>query len=168
MHQVPSAVAVDLATAVEERNMWQVKIYSPKLFFIDKISVPVIRSLKSQNVKAFTNVFTCSWNTSITYKRMLYRYSIDSFSFFTHYSQYRVQYLGRHLDWKWLNKMKLKSSSWPMYMEEMCIIQIQRPSRAGALGPIFIIIFLKKLFYFFCNCPVDSSKYYTHQRHRYV
>jgi hypothetical protein len=39
-------------------------------------------------------------------------------------------------------KMKLKSSSWPMYMEEICIIQIQRPSRAGALGPIFIIIFL--------------------------
>jgi hypothetical protein len=37
-------------------------------------------------------------------------------------------------------KMKLKSSSWPMYMEEIiCIIQIQRPSRAGA---IFIIIFL--------------------------
>jgi hypothetical protein len=35
-------------------------------------------------------------------------------------------------------KMKIKSS-WPMYMEEMCIIQIQRPSRAGALGPIFII-----------------------------
>jgi hypothetical protein len=29
-----------------------------------------------------------------------------------------------------------------MYMEEICIIQIQRPSRAGALGPIFIIIFL--------------------------
>ena len=27
-----------------------------------------------------------------------------------------------HLDWKWLNKMKLKSSSWPMYMEEICII----------------------------------------------
>jgi hypothetical protein len=27
-----------------------------------------------------------------------------------------------------------------MYMEEICIIQIQRPSRAGALGPIFIII----------------------------
>jgi hypothetical protein len=25
-----------------------------------------------------------------------------------------------HLDWKWLNKMKLKSSSWPMYMEEIC------------------------------------------------
>jgi hypothetical protein len=25
-----------------------------------------------------------------------------------------------------------------MYMEEICIIQIQRPSRAGALGPIFI------------------------------
>jgi hypothetical protein len=47
-----------------------------------------------------------------------------------------------HLDWKRLNKMKLKSSSWPMYMEEICIIQIQRPSRAGALGPIFIIIFL--------------------------
>jgi hypothetical protein len=40
-------------------------------------------------------------------------------------------------------KMKLKSSSWPMYMEKICIIQIQRPSRAGALGPIFIIIFLK-------------------------
>jgi hypothetical protein len=39
-------------------------------------------------------------------------------------------------------KMKLKSSSWPMYMEEICIIQIQRSSRAGALGPIFIIIFL--------------------------
>jgi hypothetical protein len=39
-------------------------------------------------------------------------------------------------------KMKLKSSSWPMYMEEICIIQIQRPSRVGALGPIFIIIFL--------------------------
>jgi hypothetical protein len=38
--------------------------------------------------------------------------------------------------------MKLKSSSWPMYMEEICIIQIQRASRAGALGPIFIIIFL--------------------------
>jgi hypothetical protein len=38
-------------------------------------------------------------------------------------------------------KMKLKSS-WPMYMEEICIIQIQRPSRAAALGPIFIIIFL--------------------------
>jgi hypothetical protein len=36
-------------------------------------------------------------------------------------------------------KMKLKSSSWPMYMEKICIIQIQRPSRAGALGPIFII-----------------------------
>jgi hypothetical protein len=34
-------------------------------------------------------------------------------------------------------KMKLKSSSWPMYMEKICIIQIQRPSRAGALGPIF-------------------------------
>jgi hypothetical protein len=34
-------------------------------------------------------------------------------------------------------KMKLKSSSWPMYMEEICIIQIQRPSRAGALGPIY-------------------------------
>jgi hypothetical protein len=29
-------------------------------------------------------------------------------------------------------KMKLKFSSWPMYMEEICIIQIQRPSRAGA------------------------------------
>jgi hypothetical protein len=37
-------------------------------------------------------------------------------------------------------KMKLKPSSWPMYMEEICIIQTQRPSRAGALGPIFIII----------------------------
>ena len=24
-----------------------------------------------------------------------------------------------HLDWKWLNKMKLKSSSWTMYMEEI-------------------------------------------------
>jgi hypothetical protein len=33
-------------------------------------------------------------------------------------------------------KMKLKSSSWPMYMEEISIIQIQRPSRADALGPI--------------------------------
>jgi hypothetical protein len=39
-------------------------------------------------------------------------------------------------------KKKLKSSSWTMYMEEICIIQIQRPSRAGALGSIFIIIFL--------------------------
>jgi hypothetical protein len=39
-------------------------------------------------------------------------------------------------------KMKLKSSSCPIYMEGICIIQIQRPSRAGALGPIFIIIFL--------------------------
>jgi uncharacterized membrane protein YpjA len=29
-----------------------------------------------------------------------------------------------------------------MYMEEICVIQIQRPSRAGALGSIFIIIFL--------------------------
>jgi hypothetical protein len=47
-----------------------------------------------------------------------------------------------HLDRKWLNKMKLMSSSWPMYMEEICIIQIQRPSRAGAVWPIFIIIFL--------------------------
>jgi hypothetical protein len=28
-------------------------------------------------------------------------------------------------------KMKLKSSSWPMYMEDICIIQIQRPSREG-------------------------------------
>jgi hypothetical protein len=36
-------------------------------------------------------------------------------------------------------KMKLlKSSSWPMYMEEICIIQIQRPSRAGTLGPIYM------------------------------
>jgi hypothetical protein len=32
-----------------------------------------------------------------------------------------------------------------MYMEEICIIQIQRPSRAGALEPIFIIIFLSAL-----------------------
>jgi hypothetical protein len=39
-------------------------------------------------------------------------------------------------------KMKLKSSSWPMYMEEICIIQIQRPARADAVGPISIIIFL--------------------------
>ena len=39
-------------------------------------------------------------------------------------------------------KMKLKSSSWLMYKEEIGIIQIQRPSRACALGPIFIIIFL--------------------------
>ena len=23
-------------------------------------------------------------------------------------------------------------------------------------------------FFVYCNCPVDSSKYYTHQRHRYV
>jgi hypothetical protein len=30
-------------------------------------------------------------------------------------------------------KMKLKSSSWPMYKEEICIIQIQRPSRAGVV-----------------------------------
>ena len=24
------------------------------------------------------------------------------------------------------------------------------------------------IYFLFCNCPVDSSKYYTHQRHRYV
>ena len=30
---------------------------------------------------------------------------------------------------------------------------------------IFIFIFF---LLFFCNCPVDSSKYYTHQRHKYV
>jgi hypothetical protein len=41
-------------------------------------------------------------------------------------------------------KMKLlKSSSWPMYMEEICIIQIQRPSRAGTLGPINFTAFKK-------------------------
>jgi hypothetical protein len=40
-----------------------------------------------------------------------------------------------------------------MYMEEICIIQIQRPSRAGALGPIFIIIFLIKCI----KCSVDLA-----------
>ena len=39
-----------------------------------------------------------------------------------------------------------------MYMEQICIIQIQRPSRAGALGPIFIIIFLNA-----SKCPVDLA-----------
>jgi hypothetical protein len=49
-------------------------------------------------------------------------------------------------------KMKLKSSSWPMYMEEICIIQIQRPSRAGGIRTNFHHYILK------CSkCPVDLA-----------
>jgi hypothetical protein len=66
-------------------------------------------------------------------------------------------------------KMKLKSPSWPMYMEEICIIQIQRPSRAGALGPIFVIIFFNARVPIPCNSQeflffIASSVQWTSQQ----
>jgi hypothetical protein len=41
-----------------------------------------------------------------------------------------------------------------MYKEEIGITRIQRPSRAGALGPIFTIIFLNASI---VKCPVDLA-----------
>jgi hypothetical protein len=46
--------------------------------------------------------------------------------------------------------MKSKSSSLPMYIEEICIIQIQRPSRAG----VYVALIFNFTVYFILIKPV--------------